>query len=619
MPGKPLFILAFTLILILLTSLTICQAQYIHSSPVFGDSSNSSNYEKVTNSTGTATLQGKVNLKNLPTINHTQLKQQERRFLDFVPGNLTLFRQLKTNAPFNNNVTTNVVILPPLRRNFSNFTESMPLTTNLSSGLSDPIVNVRNVTVKSSESESGVRTSGFVGLISNKSCGSCTPPDVQIAVGRDHIVEMINNFTGIWNKQSHNLEKLVRINDIFNLARNENTSDPYVLYDSMSKRWFSSVMVINKNVSKTAVLADVSLTSDPLGDWNIFRFNVTNDRNASYCPDRPIIATSNDKLVISVNIVPPDGAGSCYSSGLSASGFQVMILNKNQMINDTNNNPLRLFSIHDMWRITMVPAKTNEGTKLFMVSTGWQNSTDVKIISIDGSYPHLQYLCSLFEFKNNTNIPPDAKQPGTDISIDTADSRVLDATYRAGKIWLALDDSCRPIDSDRPRSCLRLIQVNVSNHSAFHDCNTREDRSGIVTMNFDIGHHDTYYYRPSLTMDAQGNLFVVFGYSSGENVYPSLAVLKLAGIDRGSVQVNAALLKEGIRNTTAEGYLFEQDQTCPLKDDSDTLPVHKCTRYGDYFSAVPDPDDPSSVWVAGQYYENSTYSTYISRVSSNGN
>src|SRR5689334_23543243 len=44
----------------------------------------------------------------------------------------------------------------------------------------------------------------------------------------------------------------------------------------------------------------------PICTWNIFKFNVTNDMNVSYCPDRPLIGTSNDKVVISVNIVPPD-------------------------------------------------------------------------------------------------------------------------------------------------------------------------------------------------------------------------------------------------------------------------------------------------------------------------
>jgi hypothetical protein len=137
-------------------------------------------------------------------------------------------------------------------------------------------------------------------------------------------------------------------------------------------------------------------------------------------------------------------------------------------------------------------------------------------------------------------------------------------------------------------------------------------------MNLDIGHHDTYYYRPALELDSRGNLFVVFGYSSTQGVFPSLAVLKLSKLDNGSLQFNAALLKDGTRNTTSERGLFEPNQTCPHKEESDPLPEHQCSRYGDYFSAARDPVDPLSIWVAGQYYDNTTYSTYIAKLSGNG-
>jgi hypothetical protein len=573
-------------------------------------------YEKITNSTGQALFQGKTNLKNIPAINSTQIKQRERHFEDFVPGNLTLFRELKEKAPFNKNVTTNIIPIPPLTKELRNFTISTPTLSNFSSGLSNSSVNIRNVTVQPAK-ETGIQVSGFVGLVSNKTCGTCTPPDVQIAAGQHEVVEMINNFIGIWGKDNHTLEKLVRINDMFSLTKNDNTSDPNILYDLSSHRWFSSIMLINKNVNKTAVLAAASTTDDPLGTWNIFKFNVTDDMNVSYCPDRPLIGTSNDKVVISVNIVPPDDSGSCYNSGNSASGFQVAVVNKSDMISDTNR-PLQTKLIHDMWRISMIPVKDNEGTMLFLVSAGWEHSTAIKVISFDGLPPKLRYMCYMPEFINQTNIPPDAKQPGTDISIDTADSRVLDATFKDGKIWLALGDSCKPRDSDQPRSCIRLIQVDTTNSSAFYDCNDKERISGNVSMNLDIGHHDTYYYRPALELDSRGNLFVVFGYSSTQGVFPSLAVLKLSKLDNGSLQFNAALLKDGTRNTTSERGLFEPNQTCPHKEESDPLPEHQCSRYGDYFSAARDPVDPLSIWVAGQYYDNTTYSTYIAKLSGNG-
>ena len=37
-------------------------------------------------------------------------------------------------------------------------------------------------------------------------------------------------------------------------------------------------------------------------------------------------------------------------------------------------------------------------------------------------------------------------------------------------------------------------------------------------------------------------------------------------------------------------------------------------RYGDYFAACLDPSDRSDIWIAGEYHEQPTWSTYISRL-----
>jgi hypothetical protein len=159
------------------------------------------------------------------------------------------------------------------------------------------------------------------------------------------------------------------------------------------------------------------------------------------------------------------------------------------------------------------------------------------------------------------------------------------------------------------------MQLNVANSSQYHDCNIRESVNARVIEDVDIGHADTYYYRPALQTDTQGNLFVIFGYSS-DTIYPSLAVLKIDSDDFQLSNITSKLIKEGTRNTEAERQSLGNETVCNRKSPSNTTATHECSRYGDYFSAVPDPIDPSSVWIAGQYYENTTYSTYIAKVSS---
>lgn len=92
------------------------------------------------------------------------------------------------------------------------------------------------------------------------------------------------------------------------------------------------------------------------------------------------------------------------------------------------------------------------------------------------------------------------------------------------------------------------MQLNVANSSQYHDCNIRESVNTRVIEDVDIGHADTYYYRPALQTDNQGNLFVVFGYSS-DTIYPSLAVLKIDSDDSQLSNITSKLIKEGTRNT----------------------------------------------------------------------
>jgi len=575
----------------------------------FGFSTATGLQENFTNSTGTGLFEGKVNFDSLPTFNESVIKEKKRSFFDNVPGNITLFRELKKDAPFNKNATSNIIEIPPPTKNSNKSLILVPHTSSsINSNLGNSIANIKKINLDPLGDESNTRVSGFTALISNESCGGCTPPDVQIGVGQNHIVEAINNFISIWNKDTHTLEKNAKVTDFFRLRENDNTSDPYVLFDPITHRWLSSIMLIDRDVRNTGVKVAVSLTDNPHEDWNIFRFNMTDRRGNSVCPDRPIIGSSSDKLIISVNMVAPDSTGSCYTGG-SASGTEIIVVNKD-LLTDPRSQYFDTKLIHDDNRITFIPVKTREGSQIFLASTDWHNTNFVKLILLDGEGPRINFLCSLRHFTNQTSIPRDARQPFTDIKIDTSDNRILDSLLYRGDIWLAFNDGCKRAETNDTQSCFRLIQISITDASLFHSCNDRETRSGDgdIKSYLEIGDYQnrTDYYRPALEVNGVGDLFVVFGFSS-ENIYPSLGILKLSATGASPESRESILLKEGTRNTSAEFRLFEEDQRCLIFD--------PCTRYGDYFTAILDPTDPSVVWAAGQYYENITYSTFIGRIS----
>src|SRR5712691_5154482 len=153
-----------------------------------------------------------------------------------------------------------------------------------------------------------ITTSGFSGLAYGMtvSCGSgatCTnraaPPDVQVAVSPNYIVEMVNVIWGVWTKQG----SLVKASDLpsFWSVAGDYIGDPKVLYDSQSGRWFASLL----DVTKASVMVGASASNDPTGSW----YTYVLPASSGNCPDQPILGVNDDKVVVSANDFLPGAKG----------------------------------------------------------------------------------------------------------------------------------------------------------------------------------------------------------------------------------------------------------------------------------------------------------------------
>jgi hypothetical protein len=118
-----------------------------------------------------------------------------------------------------------------------------------------------------------------------------------------------------------------------------------------------------------------------------------------------------------------------------------------------------------------------------------------------------------------------------------------------------------------------------------------------VIRDFNIGVTGASLYYPALSIDKSGsNLGIIVGYSSHVS-YPSLLVAASSlGIESNNISLKIAqIIKKGNANSLS-------------------------TRYGDYFSAVIDPSESNSIWLAGQYQHtplSTGWSTYIVKITSN--
>jgi hypothetical protein len=406
---------------------------------------------------------------------------------------------------------------------------------------------------------------GFEGLGQNLG-GMGTPPDVQIAAGPDHLVEMVNFRVGFYSKLG-TLMTSANLSTFF-ASEGHFVFDPKVLFDAQSGRWFASAT--DKDLLSVRVA--VSFSGSPMGNWTIYDINAGNN-----VPDQPLIGTSDDKFTVSAN----DFA---RSNGRFR-GVQYWVLNKGQMVAGAPADFVsfgpdpNLRSVHPVQSLSpvstqfMVSNRIN-GTRLFTVE-GVPPAVTVSMVSL----PIIQAF-----------IPPGAEQPQTSLLIDTGDWRVNDAAWFRGRLWLTLNTPCTPPGDTGVRSCVRLTQINTN--------------STVVAQDFNFGINATYLYYPALSMDNAGNLLVIYGYSSKtEGIYPSLAVTGQAVNDSPNTLLEPVTLRLGSANDTSG-------------------------RYGDYFGAGTDPADSTVVWVAGEYHDISTggcfrrdgtptgscWSTYVSSI-----
>jgi uncharacterized membrane protein len=384
---------------------------------------------------------------------------------------------------------------------------------------------------------------------------------------------MVNMQGEIFSKQGTPIQSF-RLNSFFHVP-SDNVSDPRVLFDQSSGRWFASIVTSrNANFNSGNVSIAVSTSNDPTGSWNIYVIPLS---LSNRLPDQPVLGLSDDKLVVSVNT---------YDGGIVFLGAEYWVMNKSEMvagaarIDTTSFGPdVSLASVHPVQSLSSTPT-------LYLVSTGtldlgFNAPSLVKLISITGVPPatlSLQFY----------SLPISTINGPINGGVATNDFRVEDAAWFQGKLWLTTNSVCTPTGDTTGRACIRLTELDTTVPKVLQD--------------FDFCTVGTNCYYGALRFDSQGSLALVYGFSTS-NAFPSIAVTGQTVSD----PVNT----------------LRQPQTLVSGTATDTS-----GRYGDYFGASVDPVDQTLIWVNGEYHNNATgncpgsgncWSTFIGsmRVSAN--
>ena len=190
---------------------------------------------------------------------------------------------------------------------------------------------------------------------------SVEPPDQALCVGNGYELEAVNDVLNIFNASGQSVlpdntstnivssfprdvNHAVDLNSFYGYApainrltgvRGPFVTDPSCLYDAATQRFFVVVLTLETHANGSFTHTNhldlaVSQTSNPTGQWNIYRLDVTNDGSnpdpSNACPclgDYPHIGADANGFYITTNAYPWNGDG--------FAGAQVYALSKAQL------------------------------------------------------------------------------------------------------------------------------------------------------------------------------------------------------------------------------------------------------------------------------------------------
>ena len=258
---------------------------------------------------------------------------------------------------------------------------------------------------------------------------SVEPPDQALCVGNGYVLEAVNDVLNVYNTSGQSalpdntatnivsgfprdVDNAVDLNSFYGYApaidrstgvRGEFVTDPTCLYDAATKRFFVVVLTLDTLPNGAFTLVNhldiaVSKTSNPTGEWNIYKIDVTNDGSnnpspGNACPclgDYPHIGADANGFYITTNAYPWNGPG--------FNGAQIYAFSKAQLAAGASSVTMAHI---DTFGAVNAPSDTGSTQPGFTVWPAQSAGT-----SYDGSHSGTEYFLS-------SNAADEAQNPVT--------------------------------------------------------------------------------------------------------------------------------------------------------------------------------------------------------------
>jgi hypothetical protein len=393
------------------------------------------------------------------------------------------------------------------------------------------------------------------------------PPDTQGAVGPNHLMVALNNGVRIQNRSGTEISQ-VTLATFWNSTGASGVFDPKLRYDPFADRWIFCA-VSDRRSAASSVLMGVSQTSDPTGNWFLYKVDA-DDTDVNWA-DYPTPGFNKDWIAVAVNmfaITTPSPDAYAQSN--------IYVFSKADLYANATSPGLTLFSDPDGG--SQAPAATydNNLATLYLVEDlngSFNGKGYLRISTVSGDVGSESYSGGTAT-PNVTSpwaeFPPNgddfAPQLGSAQKIQNNDARILNVVYRNGSLWAA--QSAFLPDTAPTHTAAQWWQL--SPNGTVQQFGRVEDTNGAL-----------FYAFPTIAVNSQSD--VLLGYS----IFAADQYAAAGYSFRGSGDA---------ANTMRSSITLKAGEAAYYKTFSGTR-----NRWGDYSATVVDPVNDLDMWTIQEY------------------
>ncbi len=316
---------------------------------------------------------------------------------------------------------------------------------------------------------------------------SLEPPDQGLCVGNGNVLESVNDVMKVYSTTGAARSAVVDLNTFFKLSAQidrttnvpgEFLSDPKCYFDTETGRFFFTILEEDAAPSTNAyTLIAASKSGDPLGAWNIFWLNATDDGTGGTpshpdCPcfgDQPLIGADHYGFYVTTNEFPD------FLPGFN--GAQVYAMSKTALENGVvpavqqfDNLPLAEGPAYSLQPATSPTAdsfsRAAHGTEYMLSALDFNATVDNRIAvwtlsntsSLNSAHPALRLTSQVLRSESYGQPPVADQKPGDHpfgqlgaaalyggavdqpmTTLNTNDDRMNQVVYVRGSLWSAVN------------------------------------------------------------------------------------------------------------------------------------------------------------------------------------